>query len=322
MTARHATTPVILDADPGMGLPYADIDDNLALLFALGCDELDVALATIVQGNTPAVSGYQSLKRTLEFLRVDLPVSLGSRAPIRRAYCPGQELARRSIGEIAYSGQVDVVSEVENAGFAVADMARVLEQADRPVTIAAVGPLTNVAVLLHQRPDLVDRIDSVVIMGGAFARGGNVTPFAEFNIWVDPLAAAMVFDSPVRKVAVGLDITTKVEFVAEDFGDALSSLARPQFTSYVTESVAGWLEVVRHRGGRDRGFHPHDPIALGYLVQPDLFETERMTVSVDECTGATTGRPDPQGTTAVCTGIDATGFSRLFFERFARVPLK
>lgn len=313
---------LIFDTDPGMGLPYADIDDNIALLFAMGCEELSVDLITIVQGNTPALAGLRSMEETLKYLDPEVPVSLGSQRPLFRPYCAGQDLGRRTLGPIDFGGLIEWDKDRHVRATALCDMAAQLEQSDAPVTIVAIGPLTNVALLLHQRPDLHERIESVLIMGGAVDRGGNITPFAEFNIWVDPDAAAMVFDAPVPKTLVGLDVTTMVEFFGEDFEPALEDLGNLDFTRYVRESVEGWLEVIRKRGGASAGFHPHDPIALSYLIQPDLFTTRQMRVSVDMRTGQTVGIPDSTGNTTVCTGLDSEGFKRLFFERFARAPLK
>ncbi len=313
---------IILDADPGMGVAYADIDDNLALLFALGGHEINIELVSIVEGNVPAVLGVQSMEATLAYLRADIPLSIGSRTPLfRQPFYAGMDVLRRMSGPIDYRGSIELDDAASVSGFAVGDMASLIERAERPVTLVAIGPLTNVAVLLHQRPDLHSKIDSIVIMGGAINREGNITPFAEFNIWIDPDAASMVFDCPVPKVLVGLDVTTKVVIEPEEFEPVLAKLSNDRFATYVRESVAGWVQVTQRLGGV-LGFNPHDPIALAYLIEPTLFRTEQMSVSVDTRTGRTIGKPDQDGTTRVCLDLDGERFRRLFFERLGRVPLK
>ncbi len=316
-----ASHPIIVDIDPGMGVPYADIDDNLAVLFALGSNELDLKLISIVAGNVPAHVGVQSIDRTLGFVQGDVPVSIGSRSPLFRPYSAGCDVIAARVPGIEYNGAFEPASDVSGRGFALCDMAATLEAAPGPVTIVAVGPLTNIALLLHQRPDLHEKIDSVVIMGGAITVPGNITPFAEFNIWIDPDAAEMVFRSPVPKVLVGLDVTTTVGLSAADFDPTFDALANRRFSEYAKPAIEGWIEVIRHLAGSER-FNPHDPIALAWLVDPTLFEAVQMDVSVDVRTGKTSGRPDAAGTTAVCLAVDADRFKTLFFERLGRVALR
>jgi inosine-uridine nucleoside N-ribohydrolase len=312
---------IILDTDPGMGLPYADIDDNLALLFALGSPELETALISIVEGNVPAHYGVQSINETLDYLADTVPVALGSQRPLFRPYVAGQEIGKQRLGPIDFGGTMSVRDQIEDPADGLFRMSRLLEEATSPVTILAVGPLTNVALLLHQRPDLHSKIDSIVIMGGAVEREGNITPFAEFNIWVDPDAAAMVFSSPVKKVLVPLDITTTIELTLDDFRPSLEGLGNQRFTTYTLDSIQGWIEVQTRASGAT-GFHPHDPIAAAYLVDPTLFGSETMEVTVDTRTGETIGRRDPKGSTEVCLTLDGGGFKKLFFERLGRVRLK
>lgn len=311
---------IIVDTDPGLGLPYADIDDNLAILFALGSPELETALVAIVAGNVPACYGFQSAEKTVELVENTIPVTLGSQKPLFRKYASGQEIQAKRTGPIQFPGTIDVTDRIEAPAEGLCCMSRVLETAQTPVTILAVGPLTNIAVLLHQRPDLHHKIESVVIMGGAIRREGNISPFAEFNIWVDPEAAAMVFDAPVKKVLVPLDVTTTIELTFSDFEEPLGRLGNPQFTTFALDSIQGWIEVQTKSSG-GAGFHPHDPIAAAYLVDPSLFGTERMEVAVDTRTGATVGRRDSAGTTEVCLSLDTQGFKKLFFERLVQVRL-
>lgn len=309
---------IVLDTDPGMGLPYADIDDNLALLFVLGSPELKLELISIVEGNVPAHYGVQSINHTLEYLVDTIPVALGSQQPLFRPYVSGQEMGAQRLGHIEFQGIISVTERIDDPADGLLRIIRVLETATAPVSILAVGPLTNVALLLHQRPDLHHKIESVVIMGGAIRREGNITPFAEFNIWIDPDSAAMVFRSPVKKVLVPIDVTTTVQFNLADFEKPLERLGNQKFADYALNSIQGWIEVKTKESGAT-GFHPHDPIAAAYLVDPSLFGSETMEITVDTRTGATIGRQEPRGSTEVCLTIDTARFKKLFFERLETV---
>ena len=318
--ANRKNRPIIFDTDPGMGIPYADLDDNLALLFVAGSPELDTKLISIVAGNVPAHHGVQSIRVTLGFLTATIPVHMGSQRPLFRAYLSGSEVARTRMGTIEYRGAIGLTEEIHEVSDALCAIIRVLETASEPVTIVAIGPLTNIAILLHQRPDLHKRIESIVIMGGAIHCGGNITPFAEFNVWVDPEAANMVFRSKVPKVLVSLDTTTTVALTETDFDETLRHIGSSSFERYVRDAVRGWIEGV-HKASGAREFHPHDPIAVAYLVQPELFTTVQMDINVDIQTGATMGRDDDKGSTSVCVSLDTAGFKQLFFQRLQRIGI-
>ena len=317
--STEQTRHVIFDTDPGMGLPYADLDDNLAMLFLAGSPEITVDLVTVVEGNVRAHHGYQSILHTLEFLKDPPPVSMGSQRPLMRPYAAGQDVIG-SMGAIEFRGTFSPSDQVPEPD-GLCRMAAAIADAPAPVTILAVGPLTNVALLLHQRPDLHAKIQSIVIMGGAVRGPGNVSPFAEFNIWVDPEAAQMVFESPVPKVMMGLGVTTTVALTTEHFAPLLKETSGTAFGEDLRASLDGWLEAVANMSGAE-AFNPHDPIAAAWLVKPDLFAGDQMDVTVDTRTGQTRGRPDARGSTWVTSSVDVPGFISLFFERLGQVALR
>ncbi len=313
MTAQRI--PVIVDTDPGMGFPYADVDDNLAIICALASANLDVRLISVVCGNVEAEEGCASITATLAMQKKTVPVALGCRRPLVRAYTSGRKLlaamGERAGDSLAFKGWEMDARPSGPARSAFEEQVGLLEKASGRVTILCLGPLTNVARLLQDRPELGPKIESLVIMGGAVDVPGNVSPFAEFNIWVDPEAAKIVFDSPVPKVLVPLDVTTTVSITMEELRRALPGTGA--FSRYVLECVEGWIDVMEKRNGA-RSFNPHDPIAFFYLLQPSLFETETADIAVEERTGKTSRRKNRDSSTAICTRVDGDGFKEAFFS--------
>ncbi len=306
---------VVFDTDPGMGFPWADVDDNLALLLALSQESISVDLVSIVCGNVAAEDGVRSIVRTLSLARRDVPVAIGARRPLVRSYESGRSIledeGKQRGSRLAYRGDFEEGEKAPDAPWAFPAHVRLLERAKRSVTFVCVGPLTNMAFLLQQRPDLGDKIDTIVIMGGALKVKGNRSPFAEFNTWVDPEAARIVFDSPVKKVLVPLDVTTTVDVSMEELRAAVGS--RNDFARYLTDGTEGWVEAMRVLSGKST-FNPHDPIAVAYLVEPTLFETRQMQILVEERTGKMTGLDGQSGSTCACVRVEVSRFKKIFFD--------
>jgi inosine-uridine nucleoside N-ribohydrolase len=197
----------------------------------------------------------------------------------------------------------------------------VLRDAEEPVTLVPVGPLTNIATLLEQRPEATAGIARIVLMGGAIAEG-NVTPAAEFNIWADPEAAARVFASGLDVTMVGLDVTHRA-LVLPEHGERLRAAGR------VGQVVAELLEFYGrfHKQIYDFPGSPiHDAVAVAQVIRPELLETVERNVEIEVeselCRGRTvvdlwrrTGRP---ANAQVAVGIDAERFVELLLERLAR----
>jgi pyrimidine-specific ribonucleoside hydrolase len=316
----QATTNVVFDTDPGMGFPWADVDDNLALLFALSQERLRVDLISIVCGNVAAEDGVRSILRTLRLAGREVPVAIGARKPLVRPYQSGrvilEGMGSQRGARLAYRGDFKNEEKGPEVPWAFPLQVQLLENATDKVTFVCVGPLTNMAFLLQQRPDLGSRIDTIVIMGGALKMKGNVSPFAEFNTWVDPEAARIVFDSPVSKVLVPLDVTTTVSVSMQEIRSAVHF--QNDLAKYIVGSTEGWVEALKVISGRD-GFNPHDPIALAWLLKPELFETEQMQILVEERTGRMTGLESQSGSTCACLRVEEGAFKKLFFDSLGRI---
>jgi inosine-uridine nucleoside N-ribohydrolase len=302
--------PVLIDCDPGQ-------DDALALLLALGSPELDVIGVTTVAGNQTVDKTTANALRVLELAgRADIPVAGGADGPLAGELV----VAADAHGESALDGVdlpppgTDPVAERAHDFLAAR-----LKAAERPVTLVAIGPLTNVALLLESHSDVGARIERIVLMGGAIWEG-NQTPAAEFNIWIDPEAAARVFESGLDVTMVGLDVTNKAVLRNED-------AAGLRGTGPVGEAAAAMLEFYLgfYNSAYDHGGAPiHDALALASVFRPDLLTVETRHVVVDTTDGPCRGRTvvdmrkrthGPQPNARVAVDVDVEAFRALLVER-------
>jgi len=193
-----ALRKVIIDTDPG-------VDDALALLFAMRSPELKIEAITAVAGNVPLDLTVSNALRMVEIAgRTDIPVAAGARAPLRRKLVTATSHGMNGLGGIEFPAP-----EIKPVDEPAADaIERIVSRSPGEVSIIAVGPLTNVATALQAYPWLAKQIREIVLMGGSLS-GGNMTPAAEFNIYLDPEGASVVFRSGVRVTMVGLDVTRK-----------------------------------------------------------------------------------------------------------------
>src|SRR5918998_1746794 len=203
-TFARLPIPVLIDCDPGH-------DDAIALLLALASPELDVLGVTTVHGNQTLAKTTANALRVLEFAGfADMPVAAGADRPLLRAPALGAHVH----GETGLDGPDLPPAAGKPAGVHAVDfLAERLGRAGRPVTLVPTGPLTNVALLLALHPQVTEQIERIVLMGGAIAEG-NMTPAAEFNVWVDPEAAERVFASGLDVTMVGLDVTHRALMTA------------------------------------------------------------------------------------------------------------
>jgi pyrimidine-specific ribonucleoside hydrolase len=274
MTSR---IPLILDCDPGH-------DDALALVLALVRPELDLLAVTTVAGNAGLRETTRNALRVLTLVgRTDVPVAAGAASPLMRPVHVADEVHGASGLEGADLPEPAVEARPEGA---IELLRSVITGSPVPVTIAAVGPLTNIALFLRTHPELTERIESFRIMGGAITEG-NVTASGEFNIWQDPEAARIVLDAGRPVTLMTLDVTHQALFreadverleavgtrVAHVFADLLRFFARFHAERY------GW-----------DGSPIHDAVAVGHLAIPDLVETVPYRVDVETASELTRGR--------------------------------
>jgi inosine-uridine nucleoside N-ribohydrolase len=304
-------TPILLDCDPGH-------DDAIALLLALSSPELEVLGVTTVAGNQTLEKTTTNALRVLEFVgRGDVPVAAGADRPLARelfiaAYVHGESgldgpALPAPQGAPVEQHAVDFLAE------------RILGSAS-PVTLVPVGPLTNIALLLSHYPEAAENVGRIVLMGGAIAEG-NVTPAAEFNIYVDPEAAWRVFRSGLPVTMIGLDVTHKALM-----HDAHAERLRESGPTgrMVAELYDFFIEYHRRTYEHD-GAPIHDAVAVAQVLRPGIVETLPRHVDVDcqsqLCRGRTVvdlwRRTENEPNADVGVDIDAEGFLELLCGRIS-----
>jgi len=313
-----APKSIIIDCDPGQ-------DDALAILLALGSPEdLDVLAVTAVAGNVPlSLTEVNARKLVALAGRSDIPVYAGAGGPLVRDLVTAEFVHGKTGLDGADLPAPSVPLAEGHAALAIIDILR--KKPEGTVTLCPVGPLTNIALAMRLAPDVVSRIEAIVLMGGAISVG-NITPAAEFNIYVDPHAADVVFRSGVPLVMHGLDVTHKA-LVTPSRLAAIHAIG-----SEVSEAVHGLLtfyNIFDQAKGEGHGAPLHDPCAIAYVMRPDLFDGRDCHVEIDIASEASMGRTlvdwrerlEQPVNARVIDQIDADGFFELLTERLRRLPL-
>jgi pyrimidine-specific ribonucleoside hydrolase len=270
--------PLVIDTDPG-------IDDALAILLALGSPEVDLRLVTTVHGNVELPQTTDNALRVLHLAgRSDVPVAAGAAESL---VFPQPERAGHVHGVTGLGGvELPPSPAAIDPRPAVVALAELLMTSDEPVTVAAIGPWTNVALLLGTYPEAAARIGRLVLMGGSAGRGGNVTAAAEFNVWSDPEAAARVLGSTIPTVLVGLDVT--IPTVLDEDGVARFAAAGPVGAT-AAAILQQYLDHARTAYGTS-GVVVHDALALTEAIQPGTLGAVRRDVVVDTGNGPSRGQ--------------------------------
>lgn len=309
---RHS---IILDCDPGQ-------DDAIALLLALASpEEIELLGVTAVAGNVPLALTAPNAQRILALAgRPEVPVWAGCDRPLIRDL----ETAEYVHGKTGLDGaELPPPAAPLGAGHAVdAIIELVMSRPPQSVTLCPTGPLTNVALAFRKEPRLAPRLARIVLMGGAMELG-NVTPAAEFNMYVDPHAADIVFRAGVPLVMLGLDVTHKA-LVTEPRLHAIAAIGTP-----VAKAAAGLLDFF-NRFDKERYGAPggplHDPCVIAYLIEPTLFAGRDCPVEIVR-EGQSAGRTlvdwwnmhRRPPTAHVIRDLDADRFFTLLTERLARL---
>lgn len=313
MTARQ----IIIDTDPGQ-------DDAVAILLALACpDALEVLGITCVAGNVPLDLTTRNARIICELAgRADVPVHAGCDRPLGRELVTAEHVHGRSgLDGPNLPAPVMPLQDKHGVDFII-DSLR--ERPGKSVTLVPIGPLTNIASAFKNAPDIIEKVQEIVLMGGAHFAHGNVTPVAEFNIHVDPQAAEIVFGAGVPLVMMPLDVTHKA-LVTRARNAALRAIGTP--VGRAVADLTGFFERYNPERYGEDGAPLHDPCTIGWLLKPELFKGRRVNVMIETQSELTmgmtvtdwwgaTGRP-PNAT--FIHDIDAEGFFDLLIERLARL---
>lgn len=274
--AKNGPFRVIIDTDPG-------VDDALALLLAMRSPELKIEGITPVAGNVPLDLTLPNTLRMVEIAgRTDIPVAAGAKVPLIRRLVT----ATYAHGENGLGGAVFPNPKIKPLTEHAAEfIRRTVREHPGEVTLITIGPLTNVGLALRSDPDLASMVRGLVMMGGSLS-GGNITPAAEFNVYVDPEAARIVFQSGIPITMVGLDVTRKTT-LTEERVRLLEASENP--VSQAAAKIA--RNAIEHN--RQLGFlvgpNMHDPLAVAGFIDPELFKIQDYYVDVETAGELTAG---------------------------------
>ena len=302
-------TPIILDTDPG-------IDDAVAIAAALFSPEIDLQLITTVAGNVSLEKTTRNALQLLHFWQADVPVAQGAATPLTRPLRDAASIHGES-GMDGYDFPAHDRQTLNVPAFQA--MYERLMASPEPLTLVTIGPLTNIALLLTHYPACTAKINRLVMMGGSAGRG-NFTPNAEFNIAIDPEAAARVFESGLDIVMCGLDVTHQA-VLTPDYLAALPALNR-------TGQLLHALFSHYRAGSMTTGLRMHDLCAIAWLLRPELFTLKRCFVAVEtrgDYTAGTTvvdieGRLNRPANAQVALDIDVAAFREWVAQTLARAP--
>ena len=269
-------------------------DDAVALVMALQHPDIDVRAITVVAGNVPLPQALQNALYTVEFCEADAPVYAGCAKPLLRDLETAQAVhGKDGMGDIG----LPLAGRAPAAGHAADILREQINGNAGEITLVTLGPLTNVALALLREPALANRVSQCFIMGGIGSGHGNVTPLAEYNIWVDPEAAKIVFDSGMNITMVGWDISWKYATFdaaqAQEIRGIGSALA-----AFVVDIQATLTDYAIAETGL-AGFDLPDPITMAAAINPSICEYQRYRVDVSTADGLARG----------LTAVDVLGVS-------------
>jgi purine nucleosidase len=306
--------PIIIDTDPGQ-------DDAVAILLALASPELEILGITAVAGNVPLALTEVNARKICELAgRPEIKVYAGAIRPMLRTLVTAEHVHGRTGLDGPVLPEPKMPLQKQHAVDFIIET--FMQRAAGTVTLCTLGPLTNVALALIKEPRIASRIKRIVAMGGGFFEGGNVTPAAEFNIYVDPHAARLVFDADIPVTLIPLDCTHQ----------ALTTRARVEKfrvmknnSGPATALMLDFFERFDVQKYGSDGGPLHDPCVIAWLLKPELFTSRDVNVVVECESELTMGMTivdwwrvtDRKPNATVCRGINSDGFFDLLIERLA-----
>jgi purine nucleosidase len=302
---------VMTDCDVG-------VDDALALILAFHSPELDVKAVTGVNGNVPLEQVFENIQKVLSLIQPkNKPlIARGADRPLK-----GKTVYAHSVhGKNGLGGAKIERKGGEEAwqifpGHAEGLITKMARQYPGELTLIATGPMTNLALALQRDRKGMEKLREIAIMGGAVRTGGNITPYAEFNIFSDPLAAKIVLESGLPITLVPLDVTQQVSLTPQWMEERVKPINN-EFSKFVIEATG--YDSIRHQFRNKELIHLHDPLAVGVVIDPTLVRKERLPIDVKTQEGEYYGKTSEtkEGPKIeVCLGVNAKEFLELFLSR-------
>jgi purine nucleosidase len=252
-------------------------DDAVALVMALRHPNVQVEAITVVAGNVPVEQGVQNALYTVELCQRGTPVYRGMQGPLLRPLETAQHVhGQDGMGDLG----LPLSGRTPASGHAVDAIRKTIRRFAHDITVVTLGPLTNLALALKLEPELAGLVNECIIMGGVGQGPGNMTPVAEFNIWVDPEAAQMVFASGLPITMVGWDISVASATFSPEDADALRAVGTPLAAFYV--DIQRVLQEFAIKETNLAGFDLPDPIAMAVALKPEVKElSKRLFVTIE-----------------------------------------
>ncbi|WP_283680240.1 ribonucleoside hydrolase RihC [Lentilactobacillus sp. Marseille-Q4993] len=298
---------IIMDTDPG-------IDDAAALTMALNDPALDLKLITTVAGNVTVDKTTKNAQKLVRFFNKDVPVAAGAEQPLIKEFEDAARIHGES-GMPGYDFPEDLKAPLNKT--AVEALHDEIMASDEKITLVPTGSYTNIALLFSEYPEVKNHIDRIVAMGGTLGKG-NMTSAAEFNVFTDPDAAKIVYQSGVPIVMVGLDITMKALLTP----DSLSKLEHMNETGKMLHDI-----IINDGDNNENGIAMHDVNTIFYLLHPEAITTKDMWIDVitdGPAIGETVGDirgayHDGKTNASVCVDIDDEAFNKWFLEEVEKI---
>ena len=304
-------TKVLIDCDVG-------VDDALALILAFHSPELDVKAVTGVNGNVPLEQVFENIQKVLSLIQPkDKPlIAKGADRPLK-----GSPIYAHSVHGKDGLGGAKINRKEGKEWWQLYDgpghelIATIARRYPDEMTLIAIGPLTNLALAIQKDPEGMRKVKEIVIMGGAVRTRGNIAPYAEFNIFSDPLAAKIVLESGLPITLVPLDVTHQVSLTPQWMEQRVTPINN-SFSKFVIEATG--YDSAKHQFRNKEIVHLHDPLAVGVVTHPDLVKKQQLSLTVETREGEHFGKIVEElggSNIDVCLAVDANRFLELFLSR-------
>ena len=310
---------IIIDTDPGQ-------DDAVAILLALASpDEIEVLGITAVAGNVPLSLTEKNARIVCELAgRPDIPVYAGCDRPLKRKLVTAEHVHGKTGLDGPELPEPKIKLQEKHGVDFIIDT--ILQEPENSISLCPLGPLTNIASAILKQPKIVSRIKKIVLMGGAYFEVGNITPAAEFNIFVDPDAAKIVFEAGIDMVVMPLDVTHKA-LVTEKRNEAFRQLKSP--VGVAVAEMTDFFERFDKEKYGSSGAPLHDPCVTAYLIDPTIFSGKNINVEIETKSELTLGMTvadwwgvtDRKANTFFVGDLDSDKFFSLLTERLGRLPI-
>ena len=310
---------IIIDTDPGQ-------DDAVAILLALASpDELEVLGITAVAGNVPLSLTERNARIVCELAgRPDIAVYAGCDRPLRRKLVTAEHVHGKTGLDGPELPEPKIKLQEKHGVDFIIDT--ILQEPENSVSLCPLGPLTNIASAILKQPKIVSRIKQIVLMGGAYFEVGNITPTAEFNIFVDPDAAKIVFEAGIDMVVMPLDVTHKA-LVTGERNEAFRRLKSP--VGIAVAEMTDFFERFDKEKYGSSGAPLHDPCVTAYLINPKIFSGKKINVEIETKSELTLGMTvadwwgvtDRKANAFFVGDLDSEKFFNLLTERLGRLPI-